>query len=304
MKNLGLSQAQIEQYERDGILVVEDFLSPDEVESMRQGCWQLVEDMDPAVHKGVFSGTSTKNDKQTNDAYFLESNDKIRFFFEADAFDKDTGDLQMPKHTSLNKIGHYLHYLEPNFKKVTFSDKMKAVAKDLKFQDPIVVQGMYIFKNPRIGGVVTAHQDGTFLRNDPLKLVGYWFPIDDATLENGCLWYVPGSHKKVSPVTKHMVRNPLYNPSDKDNNESMLVFEGDEYPVFPEDQWVSAPCKKGSLVLIHGQVMHRSAKNTSDKPRHAYTFHMVETEGCVYRKTNWLQPPKNQKFPKLFEVSV
>ena len=51
------------------------------------------------------------------------------------------------------QIGHYLHYLEPNFKKVTFSDKMKAVAKDLKFQDPIVVQGMYIFKNPRIGGV-------------------------------------------------------------------------------------------------------------------------------------------------------
>ena len=41
---------------------------------------------------------------QTNDAYFLESNDKIRFFFEADAFDKETGDLQMPKHTSLNKV--------------------------------------------------------------------------------------------------------------------------------------------------------------------------------------------------------
>ena len=100
---------------------------------------------------------------------------------------------------------------------------------------------------------MTAHQDGTFLRNDPLKLVGYWFPIDDATLENGCLWYVPGSHKKVSPVTKHMVRNPLYDRSDPDCTESMLVFEGDEYPVFPEEQWVSAPCKKGSLVLIHGQ---------------------------------------------------
>ena len=41
---------------------------------------------------------------QTNDAYFLESNDKIRFFFEADAFDKETGDLQLPKHTSLNKV--------------------------------------------------------------------------------------------------------------------------------------------------------------------------------------------------------
>ena len=53
-------------------------------------------------------------------------------------------------------------------------------------------QGMYIFKQPRIGTQVTPHQDGTFLYNDPLKLVGLWFPVDDATLENGCLWYIPG----------------------------------------------------------------------------------------------------------------
>ena len=64
MKQVGLSKEQIARYEKDGILVVEDFLTPDEVESMRRGCWQLVEDMDPSVHKGVFSGTSTKNDKQ------------------------------------------------------------------------------------------------------------------------------------------------------------------------------------------------------------------------------------------------
>ena len=147
---------------------------------------------------------------------------------------------------------------------------------------------------------MTPHQDGTFLRNDPLKLVGYWFPIDDATLENGCLWFVPGSHK--TPVTRHMVRNPMYDPQDPGSGESRLIFEGDEYPVYAEDQWVAAPCAKGSLVLIHGQVLHRSAKNTSPHPRHAYTFHMVETRGCVYRKTNWLQPPKNKSFPKLFET--
>ena len=64
MSHLGLTTEQIEQYERDGILVVENFLTADEVESMRNGCWQLVEDMDPSIHKGVFSGTSTKNDKQ------------------------------------------------------------------------------------------------------------------------------------------------------------------------------------------------------------------------------------------------
>ena len=128
---------------------------------------------------------------QANDNYFLESGDKVRFFFESNAFDSD-GNLQFPKEDCLNKIGHSLHWHDPAFKKATFSENAKNVAKDLGFLDPAVVQGMYIFKQPRIGTEVTPHQDGTFLNNDPLKLVGFWFPIDDATLENGCLWYIPG----------------------------------------------------------------------------------------------------------------
>ena len=90
-------------------------------------------------------------------------------------------------------IGHSLHWHDQIFKNVTFSEKAKKVARDLQFIDPVVVQGMYIFKQPRIGTQVTPHQDGTFLYNDPLKLVGFWFPVDDATLENGCLWYIPGT---------------------------------------------------------------------------------------------------------------
>ena len=66
-------------------------------------------------------------------------------------------------------------------------------------------QGMYIFKQPRIGTQVTPHQDGTFLYNDPLKLVGLWFPVDDATLENGCLWYIPGKGGLISEAIFNMV---------------------------------------------------------------------------------------------------
>ena len=56
---------------------------------------------------------------------------------------------------------------------------------------------------------MTPHQDGTFLYNEPLSLYGFWFPIDDATLENGCLWYVPGSH--LEPVTRRFLRTGLVN---------------------------------------------------------------------------------------------
>ena len=109
---------------------------------------------------------------------------------------------------------------------MTFSPKVKSVSRSLGLVDPAVVQGMYIFKLPRIGtaGVgegqnyenkqphqqctlyafrfllATPHQDGTFLINDPPKLVGCWFALHDATEENGCLWFAPGSHR--NPVTR------------------------------------------------------------------------------------------------------
>src|SRR3546814_19129036 len=54
---------------------------------------------------------------------------------------------------------------------------------------------MYIFKQPHIGGEVGWHQDSTFLYTDPLSAVGLWFALEDATLENGCLWALPGAHK-------------------------------------------------------------------------------------------------------------
>ena len=54
---------------------------------------------------------------------------------------------------------------------------------------------MYIFKQPHIGGEVGCHQDATFLYTDPMTVTGFWFAIEDATLENGCLWAAPGGHR-------------------------------------------------------------------------------------------------------------
>lgn len=53
-------------------------------------------------------------------------------------------------------------------------------------------------------------------------------------------------------------------------------------------------------MIIHGQVVHKSEANGSAKPRHAYTFHIIETEGSKYSEKNWLQSEKDTDFPKLF----
>lgn len=57
----------------------------------------------------------------------------------------------------------------------------------------------------------------------------------------------------------------------------------------------------GSLVIIHGLVVHQSECNRSNKSRYAYTFHVIETQDTKYSANNWLQLPEGEQFAQLFE---
>lgn len=66
--------------------------------------------------------------------------------------------------------------------------------------------------------------------------------------------------------------------------------------------WVSLPCKKGSVVIIHGSVVHMSNKNVSPHSRHVFTFHMVDGK-AKWSPSNWLQYPEGESFPSFEELA-
>lgn len=173
-------QKVLEDFTTNGYAIIPNFLNQNEIEGLKQECNRIIDRMNINEEHAIFSTGKS----QSADHYFMTSGDKIRYFYESGAFN-EKGELVVDKYKCLNKIGHALHWLNPYFKNITFSNKVKSLVKQMDFVDPVIVQSMYIFKNPGIGGEVTAHQDATFLHSQPdLKVIGLWFALEDATVSN------------------------------------------------------------------------------------------------------------------------
>ncbi|EGF83615.1 hypothetical protein BATDEDRAFT_8906, partial [Batrachochytrium dendrobatidis JAM81] len=268
-------------FDKDGFLVIPGFFTTEQATALRHAAADLLASLDINTHpKTKFTTGETGNSEHVSDDYFLSSGDKIRYFFEEDAFDAN-GTLVTDKAKAINKIGHGLHELEPAFKSFSADKGIKQIMKSLKYKDPRILQSMMIFKQPKIGGRVPPHQDSTFLFTKPLSAIGFWFALEDCTLENGCMWFVPGSHKNVS-VSKRFVRR-------EDGQGTKFIDIAPHTPDPPESDYICAPVSTGSLVLIHGSVLHKSNHNSSSKSRWIYTFHCIEGEdaGYEYPKDNW-----------------
>ena len=323
-------------FDRDGFLVVENFATAAECDAMRAQMAKLVAEWD-GLSRTVFRTDGEQEAAQGSSDYFLDSADRCHFFLEPDAVDPDTGGIRagLPRLEAMNKAGHGLHSADPVFREYAQSGKVAALTRALGWAAPVLPQSMYIFKQPRIGGAVTSHQDSCFLYTTPRQTcLGLWLALHDATLNNGCVWARPGSHTE--PVRRFFARNPEHfgpalDGAGGDPSAPQMVFEpgSDEaraegeaakegggaapwegaLPELPEPGAKGAaaagfvPCevKAGDLVVIHGAVDHLSLPNTSEEPRHTFQLHLVEGPGAgvTWHPRNWLQLPGGKPFPAL-----
>ncbi|RDH46133.1 phytanoyl-CoA dioxygenase family protein [Zooshikella ganghwensis] len=264
--NQQITAEQKADYVRDGYLVLNEFASSLECLTLKQVIQSYLKQVNS--EQVIFS---TQDQCHCEQQYFLESGNQIRCFYEKNI-------RQVDNVRAVNKVGHALHAKDAVFKRWSTSPNITRLAYDLGMKKPAIIQSMYILKQPFVGGEVTCHQDATFLYSSPVTVTGFWLALEDATVENGCLFAIPGGHQ--FELSQRLVRK---------SNDQVCMQR------LAEPQWdikeaIPLEVKQGTLIVLHGLLPHYSPANNSPVSRHAYAIHAVDL-ASEFSSDNWLNNP-------------
>jgi phytanoyl-CoA hydroxylase len=207
----------------------------------------------------------------------MDSAESVHCFLEEDAVDAQ-GELGLPKFQAINKIGHAMHDLVPEFTAFCRQPLFTALLDELGYVRPKLWQSMYIFKQPRIGGEVRWHQDASYLRSLSSPVVGIWIAVEDATLENGCLQVQAGGHK--SPLRE------VYEVDPDSRQGELRTIDLTPWPSLGESQPIEIAA--GGIIVFSDLLPHYSRANRSARSRQALTLHFSEHD-AEWSPLNWLQ---------------
>lgn len=225
-----LSPDQLAQFRRDGHLTVVPFIDAETIQNVLQ-------DLD------VWS------------AEFLESlnDDDRRWYVESSGGNAVLRKLDNPV------------YHRAAFRELALNQNVVQLVKQIIGEGVSVLFSQVFCKPPEVGGPKPVHQDNFYFGpDDPNALLTVWVALDDATLENGCLYYGRGSH--MSPVVEHVApANAPFNLQIPQEHLNRFTME-------------AAPVPAGGISIHHGNTWHQSSANTSPAARRALAVHYVRRD--------------------------
>lgn len=141
----------------------------------------------------------------------------------------------------------------------------------------------FVLKMPDLQGNKSEfpwHQDNGYGIVAPATNVTMWVALDDATIENGCVWVVPGSHKQ--GLVPHVRKSP---------SVFQLITKDD-----PAGQEIPVELKAGEAVIFSGLTLHRSKQNHTDKPRRAFFMEYADA-AAQCKAYNWETDSYDNELP-------
>ncbi|XP_065829295.1 phytanoyl-CoA dioxygenase, peroxisomal-like isoform X2 [Oscarella lobularis] len=224
-----------QNYKDDGFVVVDNLLTPSEVKSLKDEMLDIC-----SGKRGRISGVTPSSETAT----------------EAEILDK---------YLAI----HFPHKISDHVQSLVRESKTVDVLRQCIGPNVKCMQTMMFMKGPGKRGQA-CHQDEYYIPTRDRSLCASWIALDDATIENGCLWVIPGSHRKG-------IIYPMKNDVDERFDSSGCSY-GHGYS---ESAWKPVELKSGSSVFFNGYLLHRSLANKSKGFRRAFANHYMSAESLL-----------------------
>ena len=257
-----LNERQISDWEKDGFVVIRGFLDPEVGSQMEAEAIAAIRNDPPSAHQG-------------EPAYILENGMLVQ------------PEAQVPigainPEDFVAKV--FNTHLQGTAYSFATSDGAVSLVSSILGDDIDVFQSMFILKNPGAWGQPW-HQDSYYFNFDQQPQVGLWLAISEATVDNGCLSVLPGSHSNV--VLPHVP--DLREGANQGYLEILGVDESNAIPVL---------MNPGDLLVFDSFLLHRSVDNRGGARRSAMVYHYgragsvnlanPEVQATQQRVTKWL----------------
>jgi phytanoyl-CoA hydroxylase len=268
-----LSQAQVDVFERDGFIAIEGFKRASELAALRERALAIVDDFDPTLG-GIFT---THEQSRHVDDYFMDSADKPCAASSRKRPSARTANCGRTRRCRSTRSATRCTISTRSSSASRAGRLLAALARDLGLAAPQVWQSMYIFKQPGIGGEVGWHQDASFFETTPITVTTFWFALEDATLQNGCLW----------DPARAATAAPCASASSHGAGARMEKLDATPWPDRPGA--VPLEVAAGTLVVLpRPAAALQRGQPLREVSRHAYTLHVTSAR-TRWSPRNWLQ---------------